>query len=100
MYKPPSLPKRGGLCTLEFSPLDFLGVGWYNDRVQRMKLLQENKMKRKKVDAVDNTSPAQVFTAMTHNGRVYIYVTEQADGFEKLVKVMGESGSTLWQIRR
>jgi hypothetical protein len=57
-------------------------------------------MKRKKVDAVDNTSPAQVFTALSYGGQVCIMVTEQADGFEKLVRVVSERGDTLWQIRR
>lgn len=57
-------------------------------------------MKRKKIDAVDNTSPAQTFTLLTYNARVCIMVTEQADGFEKLVRVVSERGDTLWQIRR
>lgn len=57
-------------------------------------------MKRKKIDAVDNTSPAQVFTALSYGGQVCIMVTEQADGFEKLVRVVSERGDTLWQIRR
>lgn len=57
-------------------------------------------MKRKKIDAVENTSPAQTFTQLIYNARVCIMVTEQADGFEKLVRIMSERGDTLWQIRR
>lgn len=57
-------------------------------------------MKRKKVDAVDNTSPAQTFTVMQYGGQTCIMVTEQAEGFEKLVKITSERGNTLWQIRR
>ena len=57
-------------------------------------------MKRKKIDTVDRVTKSQVHTSLFYDGQVCVMQTEQADGFEKLIRIVGQDNSVLWEIRR